>query len=199
MDCSVWRIGFNDKKYPSYDGDSLLKEYEIWKSMLKRCTEKEWLRHPTYTGATCSDNFKSYSFFYEWCNRQVGFNSRDEKGVRWCLDKDILVRGNKLYSENTCVFVPQRINKLLVKHLARRGDYPIGVVYNPKHGKFSAKCKNGFGETKGLGTYGTKEEAFKAYKMYKECLIKQTAGEYKEQLDDKVYQALLSYEVDYSD
>ena len=97
------------------------------------------------------------------------------------------------------MYVPQRINKLLVKHLARRGDFPIGVVYPPKRGKFSARCKNGFGETKGLGTYGTKEEAFKAYKIYKEGLIKQTAEEYKEQLDDKVYQALLSYGVDYSD
>lgn len=199
MDNFVCQFGFNDKKYPSYNGESLLKEYEIWKSMLKRCTEKEWARHPTYTGTTCSENFKSYSFFYEWCNRQIGFNSRDEKGVRWCLDKDILVEGNRHYSEDTCVFVPQRINKLLVKHLARRGDYPIGVVYHPKRGKFSARCKNGFGETKCLGTYNTKEEAFKAYKIYKECLIKQTADEYKEQLDYKVYQALLSYEVDYSD
>ena len=94
MECSVRRIGVNDKKYPSYDGDNLLKEYEIWKSMLKRCTQKYWDKKPTYTGATCSDNFKSYTYFYEWCNRQIGFISWLEKGVRWCVDKDILVRGN---------------------------------------------------------------------------------------------------------
>jgi len=199
MDNFVWQLGINDKRYPSYDGDNILKEYEIWKSMLKRCTQKYWDKKPTYTGTTCSDNFKSYTYFYEWCNRQIGFGEVDESGRAWHLDKDILVRGNKLYSEDTCVFVPQRINKLLVKHLARRGGFPIGVVYHPKRGKFSARCKNGFGETKGLGAYNTKEEAFKAYKIYKESLIKHTAEEYKGQLDDKVYQTLLSYEVDYSD
>jgi len=73
MDNFVWQLGINDKRYPSYDGDNILKEYEIWKSMLKRCTQKYWDKKPTYTGTTCSDNFKSYTYFYEWCNRQIGF------------------------------------------------------------------------------------------------------------------------------
>ena len=79
--------------------------------MLKRCfSEKYQTRQPTYKGCNVSDNFLNYSFFYDWCQEQIGFGKVDDKGRCWCLDKDLLFVGNKTYSETTCVFVPQEIN-----------------------------------------------------------------------------------------
>ena len=195
----VHGIGFKGMDYPSYDGEKMLKEYDLWKSMLSRCTEKYWVTHPTYRGTTCSENFKSYTFFYEWCQSQVGFGNRDEKGKYWQLDKDILFKGNKYYSEDTCVFVSQGINYLLTKGKASRGDWPIRMYLSKSNNKFHSRCNNGTGESKHLGFFDTVQEAFHAYKTYKESYIKEVANEYRTQLDPRAYQALLNYTVEITD
>lgn len=71
-----------------------------------------------------SENFKHYTYFQDWCSKQVGFNVEG-----FALDKDTLVKGNKVYSEDTCCFVPQEINSLMTKANARRGTYIIGVNF----------------------------------------------------------------------
>jgi len=195
----VHGIGVNDRKYPTEVGGKVSKEYCLWHHMLLRCTQKYWDKHPTYTNTTCSENFKSYSYFYEWCNRQVGFNNTDDTGRIWCLDKDILVKGNKFYSENVCAFVPASINLLLTKRDTSRGEYPVGVRWHKKDKKFHSRCSDGFGKTKHLGCFSTAKEAFLAYKTYKEATIKQVVNEYKHQLDVRAYNALLNYEVDIND
>ena len=58
------------------------------------------------------------------------------------LDKDILCKGNKVYSSETCVFVPARINSIILNSQNRRGDLPVGVNYNKKTGKYRAQYKN---------------------------------------------------------
>ena len=198
---SVLVSGIGDKglEYPCCDGKHRLKEYDLWKSMLYRCTEKEWAKHPTYTGTTCSENFKSYTFFYEWCNKQVGFNNRDENGKAFQLDKDLLIKGNKHYSEDTCVFVPQRLNMLLTKRLAKRGEYPIGVSKDKKSSKFRVRCGDGYGVYRHIGQFSTPQEAFQVYKVFKEAIIKKMAEDYKEELDEKTYNAMMLYVVNEND
>ena len=195
----VHGIGFKGMDYPSYDGEKMLKEYSLWKGMLFRCTNKYWIKKPTYENVSCSENFKSYTFFYEWCNKQIGFKSRDEKGNYWQLDKDLLIKGNKKYNENVCVFVPQRLNLLLIKYDAKRGDYPIGVSWEEKRGKFQTSCQDSFGVSRNLGRYYTVEESFQAYKTFKEMTIKQAANKYKDLIDPRAYQALLNYTVEITD
>ena len=188
-------VGFNDRKSPvSIDGRHT-KEYALWNSVLNRCTENFWTDRPTYTGTSCSENFKNYSFFCDWCQAQIGFGNKDEKGRIWHLDKDILIKGNKVYSEDACVFVPARINTLLIKCDASRGEYPVGVFWDKKRGVFKAQSRDGNSKKKHLGYFKTPEESFKAYKTFKEALIKQVANEYKEMLDCRVYEALMNYEV----
>ena len=77
----VCGVGFNDKTRPvSVDG-KIVKEYALWHSMLSRCfSEKYQTRRPTYKGCNVSDNFLNYTFFYDWCQEQIGFKSVDEKG-----------------------------------------------------------------------------------------------------------------------
>lgn len=188
-------IGVKGDKYPASISNKPLKEYRLWESMLDRCTDKWKIKSPTYVGTTCSENFKNYTFFYEWCQEQIGFGNTDELGICWHLDKDILIKGNKLYSENTCVFIPQRINNLLLKKDKARGKDLLGVFYREDKGKFMCSCSpKGY-----LGLFDTSQEAFMVYKNYKEVLIKSVAEEYAHQLDQRVYKALMDYSVKIDD
>jgi len=200
MNRLVYGIGINNQEIPSRINGIQTKEYKLWCRMLVRCTEKYWDKRPTYIGTTCSNNFKNYSYFYEWCHMQVGFGNKDEKGNVWHLDKDILIKSSKVYDESVCIFIPARINTLLIKSNASRGEYPIGVRWHEKSKKFHARCCYGVcGKTKHIGSFNTQQEAFQAYKTFKEALIKDVANEYRAQLDTRAYQALMKYEVNISD
>lgn len=192
-------IGFKGMDYPSKDGKGNTKEYSMWADMLLRCTDTYWAKAPTYIGTTCSENFKFYSFFYEWCNSQIGFGNKDENGRAWSLDKDILVKGNKLYSEDTCCFVPHSLNNLLLNRKNDRGQTPVGVYWDENKRKFRARCFNGTGTGKALGDFKTPEEAFLAYKIFKESHIKQVAEQHKQKIDIRVYQALINYQIEITD
>ena len=107
------------------------KQASVWMSMIDRCySDKVQIRRPRYKGCMVSDYFMTYSNFEDWCNEQIGFDSLDDFGRSFELDKDLLNKGNKVYSENTCVFIPQEINKSLEKANSARGEYPIGVYFS---------------------------------------------------------------------
>jgi len=195
----IYGLGINNGKYPAKSDKKHLKEYSLWCSMLSRCSPKMWLTKQSYTNTTLSDNFKDYSYFYEWCQGQVGFGNKDENGISWHLDKDLLVKGNKLYSEVTCIFIPSKINNLLTKREYSRGSYPIGVYLDKRNSKFMTRCSNGLGKDIYLGSFKCPIEAFKAYKTFKENYIKQIAEQYKLQIDSRVYKALVNYEVEITD
>ena len=171
-----------------------LKEYQVWKGMLERCySHKFQAKKPTYKGCTVSDSFKYYPYFKEWCNKQIGFDQ-----VGWHLDKDILSKGNKVYSEDICCFVPQEINSLLVRSNATRGKYPLGVSYLTRLGMFEASVSLG-GRNKRIGRFYNAQEAFYAYKEVKESHIKEVANKWKDRIDPRVYNALMSWNIEITD
>lgn len=173
--------------------------YNVWCRLLGRCYYKTiHTNQPTYADCTASTNFKHFVYFEDWCLNQVGYGLKDDKGNPFALDKDILVKGNKIYSENTCCFVPREINSLLILSNARRGKYPVGVSYNKSFGKFTAEHKIN-GEAKYLGSYDTPEEAFYAYKVSKEQHIRNVAEKWKQSIEPRVYNALMNWEVDITD
>ena len=173
--------------------------YGVWVKMLERCyCEKAQFKNPTYKGCTVSDNFKNFSYFHDWCIKQIGFNQTDANGHQFSLDKDILFKGNKVYSEDTCCFVPREINNLLLTSKKTRGSYLIGVYKKAQSTKYRAEVRrNGKGHC--LGSFNTEIEAFHAYKHAKEAYIKEVANKWKGQIDPKVYDVLVSYEVDIND
>ena len=131
---------------------------------------------------------------YEWCHKQIGFNNKG-----WHLDKDLLTKGNKVYSENTCVFIPKEINLMLIKSTASRGEYLIGVYWNKKDNAFIAQVGKSKGKQEKLGFFKTELEAFNAYKEAKETFIKEQAEKWKSQIDERAYNALMNYQVDITD
>ena len=192
---SVYGVGVIGDKYPSKVNGVLTKEYKLWTSMLVRCYSTTLKKQrPTYEGCEVSDNFKNYEYFYEWCHKQIGFGNEG-----WHLDKDLLVKGNKAYSEDSCVFIPTEINSLLVKRENMRGKYLIGVYWNKTANAFVAQVSKNKGMQEHLGVFNTELEAFRAYKQAKETFINEQAEKWKGKIDDRAYKALMNYTVEITD
>ena len=175
------------------------KSFSCWKNMLRRCYNENFLEaHPTYRGCVVCDNWLNFQEFYIWYNDNF-YKFRD---IEMCLDKDILVKGNKIYAPDKCIFVPQFINKLFTKRTNDRGIYPIGV-HNEK-GKYVAEYSNYDFENKisniqRIGIYDTSFEAFLAYKDMKEHYIKAIANKFADELPEKLVNAMKNYTVNYDD
>lgn len=192
--CGVGYIGEGEHKVCENGKDTHI--YKVWIGMLKRCYDENANRYDLYggSGATVCEEWHNFQNFAEWYEEnyyQVG-NERME------IDKDILIKGNKIYSPQTCIIVPRTINSLFVKSNSIRGDYPIGVSKGRTEGKFAVRC-NYRGREKGLGEYFTIKEAFNVYKYFKENYIKEVADEYKPYIPKELYDAMYRYEVEITD
>ena len=186
-------------KYKMSEHGKDKKEYLIWHGMLMRCYDPKYHEKcPTYKGCEVEEYLLNFQHMCEWLDE----NYYEVPGEQMCLDKDILHKGNKIYSRETCIFVPERINLLFVKHDKRRGNSPIGLRLM-QSGNYQALCNNGYGKQICLGTYSTKEKAFRVYKQYKENLIKKTIDSYKGKIPEPYYSrlktAMYNYEVEIDD
>ena len=169
------------------------KAFKLWSHMLERCySEKYKHSRPTYLNCHSSDNFKNLTFFKKWCVRQQGFN---EDG--FMLDKDILVKGNKMYSEDTCCFVPVDLNNLFTLNQAKRGDLPLGVSLSVCRNKYLARLGGKRGKT--IGLFDNIDSAFSAYKFAKECRIKEMAILWKDKISDDVFNSLMNVNIEVTD
>lgn len=163
-----------------YSSTSHPKVYNTWIKMLTRCYENG-TGHKNYMDKYVDEKWHNYQTFASWAVNQVGCNNG------WQLDKDILVKGNKVYSEGTCCFVPACVNSLIIKsenvtgHLNRFGTY-----------YFSVQDAEGKSMSEGFKNL---EDGQDWYKTNKECIIKQVADKHKNVLDSRVYEALYSWQV----
>ena len=193
----VYGIGYiGEGKYATTVNRKPTRVYDVWRSMLRRCYDtKHLIKEPTYINCEVCEEWHNFQNFAEWHDK----NYYEIQEERMHLDKDILFKGNKIYSPSTCIFVPQDINLLFIKRDATRGGLPIGVYYSKAHKKYRAQCNDRKEKRVYLGLYNTPTEAFQAYKTHKEKLIKNTAEKYKNKIPDKLYRALLNYEVEIID
>lgn len=197
---NVFGVGMIGSKYPSRINNIKTKEYKTWHAMLKRCFDENTKKQqPAYQNVTCCKKWLLYENFYEWLHSQENFN-KWLNGERWCLDKDILVKGSKIYSPETCCLVPSNVNTLFVKNNVDRGDLPIGV--GKRRDNFFVQLSNSLeNKHEYLGTYQTLEKAFLTYKKRKEEIIKQVANiEYDlGNISKSCYEAMMHYEVEIDD
>lgn len=193
---TVCGVGMVGNKYTTTCNGKLTKEYRTWATMLKRCYDEDFKNaSPTYSNVTCCEEWLLFENFYEWLHSQENFEKWSLEG-RSAIDKDILDKGNKIYSPDTCCLVPQKINGLFIKRDAKRGTLPIGVVFYKPLNKYKAECNNTH-----IKYCDSIEEAFQEYKEYKENLIKQTAQEEydKGNISKKCYEAMINYQVEITD
>lgn len=189
----IYGVGINDCEIPINSNGCRSISYQTWHGMIERCyNQKSLEKEPTYRDCIVCKEWFNFSNFKEW------FDKNYIEGYQ--LDKDILYKGNKVYSPTTCVWIPQEINLLLVRRNAKRGKYPIGVCYCKNHKKFQVGF-NIKGKRKSLGYFDTIEDAFNAYKKAKENHIREIAEEYynNKKISKEVYNALISYEVEITD
>lgn len=159
--------------------------YIKWKSMLRRCYSKaNYLK--SYNNCYVSEDWLNFQNFALWCINN-NFNNN------YHLDKDILIKGNKIYSADTCSFVPKEINLLFLKSQQKRGEFPIGVSKNLVGFRATLNSKIF------LGNFQTAQEAFEKYKFEKEKYIKEIANLWKDKISEKVYLAMINYRVEITD
>ena len=179
------------------------KMYNSWANMFDRCYNQKFTStHKTYKKCIVDERFHCFQDFGLWFKENY-YEVDDEI---MCLDKDILIKGNKIYGPDTCIFIPDFINKLFPKSENSRGDLPVGVSYVSYESTkcYAASCSVFDEDSKQrkkihLGTFNTINDAFLAYKSYKEIYIKTIADNYKQKIPEKVYNALYNYEVNIND
>ena len=193
-------IGYlGEGEYKTRENNKETRYYHEWMKILQRCYDSSYQeKYPTYKDCIICEEWMCYQNFAEWYYNNY-YTINNEKME---IDKDILCKGNKIYSPQTCIIVPQRINKLFTKSNKLRGDLPIGVYYNKQNKKYRSqisKIKNGKKQRVYLGLYNTPQEAFESYKKAKENYIKQVADEYKPYIPKELYDAMYNYKVEIID
>lgn len=188
----IYGVGINDAAYPTrirksigYKKQKLIWScpfYATWQNMLLRCYDMKYQeRQPTYKGCFVCEEWLTFSKFRDWMETQ------DWEGKQ--LDKDLLVKGNKVYSPNTCVFVSRAINAFILERDQARGMFQIGVHWNKNFQKFRAYCNNPFTKKQEhLGLFDNQEDAHQAWLKRKLELAKMLAAE---QDDPRVAEALV--------
>lgn len=175
-----------------YDKKEFLKYMNKWaKEMYPGELSYSDCYHAMQTMNRCEE-WHSYSNFEIWFNSHLQGNDPVE------LDKDILYKGNKVYSAETCCLVPHYVNTLFLACNSNRGDLPIGVWYDKEKSRYRANMSCD-GESQKLGSFKTAEEAFKKFKDYKENLIKEVAEQYKNRIRKCVYDTMMNWEIKITD
>ena len=188
-DKSIYNIGYVGKG--KYNRTKDLKAYTCWKNMLMRCYDPYYInKYPTYKDCIVAKEWHSFQVFCDWYYK----NYYEINGECMHLDKDILVKGNKVYSPENCVFVPNNINQLFVKTDSRRGDTPIGVSKDKRRGTYST-----FIGHNNIGYFNNVHSAWLMYKINKELVIQSIADEYKDLIPKKLYDAMYNYKVEIND
>ncbi len=182
----LYGVGVND----CIDAKSSVA-YKYWNGMLRRCySAKKHKKWPSYEGCSVCTEWHYFSNFKKW------FDENYVDG--YALDKDIIAKGNRIYSPETCCFVPARINNIILNRKIDRGEYPIGVT--KKWSKYYAHVSIGSKSIR-IGAFASVKEAFDAYKDEKERYIRQVATEYfgRGEITKRVYDAMMRYQIEITD
>lgn len=169
-----------------------VRQYALWTSMVDR-VKAHRTSCASYAGTSISTNFMDYDYFYKWCEEQKGFNSIDENGDKYCLDKDILSQVEKQYSELNCVFVPSKINSFFVKQKCTKYNLPTGVSYSLRDKSYVASIRDADGVNLRICQDKSVEYCADVYKIFKSIIANELAMRYYGDVDERVIKVLQNY------
>lgn len=134
----VHGVGVNDADYVTHKEKNKkviwrCPFYLKWKQMLRRCYCPLWHKqYPTYIGCSVCPEWRYFSKFRLWMENQ--------KWEGMALDKDILVKGNRVYGSDTCCFIPTAINSLFCSGRKKKNNLPEGVKLT-RNGKYVVQLR----------------------------------------------------------
>lgn len=185
MHYKICGIATNDCKNLNIPRKMYYLPLSIWKGMIYRCYDENTQNNqPSYAGCSVCYEWLTFSNFKQW------YDGNYIPGYQ--LDKDILFRGNKVYSPITCVFVPQYINLLLTRKENMYGYQGVSKIKK----KYIANIKIN-GSNLCLGRFDNAIDAFNVYKERKEEMLKEIAIDafLKNQIKSDVASAIMNYSV----
>jgi len=150
--------------------------YRRWTDIIHRCTNP--IKYHQYIDCTIHPDWLLFSNFRKWMMRQ-------EWEGRY-LDKDIIIKGNKVYSESACAFVLSSTNNLVLDSKSVRGDYLLGVSFCKRTRKYQS-CVSIKGRNTALGRFTTEVEAHNAWRLVKSKQLYDAANN---EVDTRVQEAL---------
>ena len=165
------------------------KAHHRWKQMMDRCYNKNCNNYKYYgeKGVTVCKEWHNYDNFKKWYDEHI-YELKDETVH---LDKDILIENNKIYSPETCIFVPNKINQIFKNYETKRRDLPIGVIYNEDSKKYIVRMSIN-GKNKHIGSFKTKDEAYDCYLKKRRNTTIETIESYKDRIPKEVYIKLIN-------
>jgi len=183
---AMWGVGFIG--YGEHSSRNQKVAYSAWSNMITRCYWEDYKDYSNYggRGVYVTKQWHNFQNFCSWflCNSTEGFE----------MDKDLKGKTSKVYSPDTVVFLPPRVNVMFTGRRSERNEYGIGVRPR-KDGRFSSNItydsKNIY-----LGYFGTADEAYNAYKTAKESAVKIVANEYKDVITEEAYNLLMEWEAE---
>ena len=160
--------------------------YQQWRGIISRLNNSK-----LYTNVSISDEFLDFDNYLEWAKEQIGFNTYDDDGLLYHIDKDLLSEpDNLIYSKDTCLFIPQELN--LMCKPTRNSDLKKGVQFLKGRNKPYRAYINIDGKSTGLGYYYTEDEANERYKVARLNRIDDLYLKYKDKVDTRVWDAIRS-------
>ena len=166
------------------DNKSMLS-YETWNSMLYRCYNKRKDgQNDSYYGIVevCKE-WHNYQNFAEWYYEN--FYTVGEESM--CLDKDTICRDNKIYSPETCVFLPKKLNVAFIK--ISQDKFWINDIRSNGMERFSCQITLN-GKQKYLGIFNTKEELIEYKNKIRREHLLNLISEYEEKIPAHITEKL---------
>ena len=152
--------------------------YKKWSSIKNRIRGSWKKGNESYINCSISKEWENFETFLAW------YESNYVEG--WHIDKDLFGWDVKIYSEDTCCFIPPRLNTFMVNLRDLFSGKFNGIYFRERDGVFVATVSNTSKNKIHLGHFNTREDAERAYVKGKFSVLDSIVEDYYTVLSDKI-------------